>query len=229
MACEHSIDAGAYALDALDGAEAAAFREHLRDCAACRVEVGRLQVVVDTLPIAVEQISPPAGLRDRIMRDVHSEAALLGGARSDAAAAPERRRWWRPAKLRPAIAIGLACALLAVGIGAGIALNDGSNSSRVIAAAAPRGASATLHITGTRAALELRHMPSPPPGDVYQVWFVKQGDKPIPTHTLFNVRSDGRATVQIEEPVDGVRQIMVTAEPSGHQRSPDVARETGLA
>jgi hypothetical protein len=52
------------------------------------------------------------------------------------------------------------------------------------------------------------------------VWFVKADGKPQPTHTLFNVRDDGRANVQIDESVDGVKQIMVSAEPSGGSTAP---------
>jgi hypothetical protein len=52
------------------------------------------------------------------------------------------------------------------------------------------------------------------------VWLVRGKGAPIPTHTLFNVRRDGRATVQIEEPVDGVDQVLVTAEPDGGSMAP---------
>ena len=58
-------------------------------------------------------------------------------------------------------------------------------------------------------------MPAPPEGRVYQVWLKRDGAAPEPTHTLFNVRSDGRAIVRITEPVDDADQLLVTAEPSG--------------
>jgi hypothetical protein len=58
-------------------------------------------------------------------------------------------------------------------------------------------------------------MPAPPAGRVYQVWLKRDGEAPQPTHTLFNVRNDGQATVRISEPVKDADQLLVTAEPSG--------------
>ncbi|MCW3017648.1 MAG: hypothetical protein JWO02_4740 [Solirubrobacterales bacterium] len=223
--CEHSTDAGAYALYALDESEASAFAEHLHTCAECRREVEHARAAADALPLAVAQVAPPPALRERIMRDVRSEAELLraSGPQADRVATrPRRAAWWHPAALRPVTAAAVACVLLAIGIGAGVTLRrDGAPTTRTISAqvTAP-GARATLRVTGHRAALAVEHMPSPPPGEAYQVWLVKGHGRPKPTHTLFTVRNDGRATVQIDEPVVGVDQILVTAEPSGGSTAP---------
>jgi anti-sigma-K factor RskA len=222
--CEHQIDAGAYALSALDDAEAATFREHLHTCAVCRDEVEQLQMAVDTLPIVAEQIAPPPALRDRIMRDVRSEAELLraAGPEADRVPAPRpRSRWRRLIAARSLAGAGLAGGLAAVAIAVAVtAGGDGTSTRTVSANVAATGASAAVHVTGDHAALALEHMPSPRAGAVYQVWFVKGDGKPQPTHTLFDVRSDGRANVQIDEPVDGVRQILVSSEPSGGSTAP---------
>lgn len=226
MSCERGIDAGAYALHALTDEEAADFAAHMRTCDECRHEVEHLQMVADTLPIAAPQFAPPPELRDRIMREVRSEAQLLQATGPELDRAHEQRRaprWWHRVTLRPVVAVAASCALIALGIGAGIVLQggDGGPSTRTLSAqvTAP-GARAALRVTGDHAALQVDGMPSPEDGNVYQVWFVKGDGRPIPTHTLFNVRDDGHANVQIDESIKGVDKILVTAEPSGGSTQP---------
>lgn len=230
--CEHGADIGAYLLNALPQEECDRFLAHMQSCGACRSEVAQLQVVVDTLPMAAPQLAPPPDLKDRIMRVVDSEAELLraAGPEADRVAAPapaRTRRWWSPGLgVRPAFAGGIATVLLAVGVAGGALLNSGSDSppkARDVVAhvAAPR-ARAVVSLQGGRATLHLTNLPSAPSGRVYQVWFMRKGSAvPVPTHTLFNVRtSDGRAVVPIEESVADVDQVLVTDEPDGGSRRP---------
>ena len=83
---EHSDDAAAYVLGALEPNEAARFREHLETCAACREEVAALGQVVDALPIAAPQHPVPRRLRRRVLRAVREDAKGPSGA------APLRQR-----------------------------------------------------------------------------------------------------------------------------------------
>jgi anti-sigma factor RsiW len=80
MSCDHGIDAGAYALEALEPQDAADYARHLDDCAACQREVWRMRHVVDALALAAPTVSPPAQLRARIMREVYGQAELLRAA-----------------------------------------------------------------------------------------------------------------------------------------------------
>lgn len=228
--CPRGIDAGAYVLEALTSEEGRAYAAHLPECDHCRLEVEDLRLVVDTLPIAAPQASPPAALKSRIMAVVNAESELLHAAgseadRAPAAAAKARRRRWLPAfspSLRPAFAGALACVLLAMGVVGGIAVQgkDAGPQTRTLAAWAKGPAQAQLKVTGDNASLEVTDMPSLSAGRVYQVWFDRGDGQLRPTHTLFNVRSDGRAKVAIEEPVRGVKKILVTAEPSGGALAP---------
>ena len=59
--------AGAYALDALDAAERAAFEQHLPTCAECQQLVADGRLVADALALTVTPMEPPAALRNRIM------------------------------------------------------------------------------------------------------------------------------------------------------------------
>jgi len=226
--CPRGIDAGAYVLNALDPDERRSFTEHIETCGHCHHEIDDLRLVVDTLPIAVAQATPPVALKSRIMAVVNAESELLRAAgpaadRGRVAKAPRRLRL--PAifanPLRPAFAGLLACALLSLGVVGGLVLQGtGEPNTRTLAAWAKGPAEARLTVTGENASLQLTGMKSPPRGQVYQVWLDRGDGQLHPTHTLFNVRSDGRAKVAIDESVAGVERILVTAEPSGGSLAP---------
>ena len=65
-------------------------------------------------------------------------------------------------------------------------------------------------------------MPKPVPGKVYEVWLKRSG-KPQPTDALFTVSSAGTATVGVPGSLNGVKAVMVTAEPDGGSRVPTSA------
>ena len=54
---------GAYAVDAVDDVERAAFERHLLDCQTCRLELASLREAA-VLLAAVEQVEPPVRLRE---------------------------------------------------------------------------------------------------------------------------------------------------------------------
>ncbi|WP_372789874.1 anti-sigma factor domain-containing protein [Paraconexibacter sp.] len=224
--CDRAEDAGAYVLRALSEDERVAFAAHLETCAACRAEVEELQIVADQLPMAAPQLVPPPELRHRLMSVVESEAELLRAAGPEAdrpAPAPHDMRlrdrvWWPSWLVSPGFAAALAACLVLAGVGAGLLVSgggDGPGPVRTVQAevTAP-GARATVAVQDGKATLRVTGLPAAPNGRVYQVWLMREGT-PEPTHTLFSVRPDGRAVVNIDEKVDGVEQILVTAEPSG--------------
>ena len=81
----------------------------------------------------------------------------------------------------------------------------------------------SLAVTEDSGELRVRNLPSAKNGRVYQVWFQSGEDDPKPTHTLFNVRRDGQAEVQISESLEGVDRVLVTAEPDGGSTTPSGA------
>ena len=62
-------------------------------------------------------------------------------------------------------------------------------------------------------------MPPSAPGHVYEVWINREGPAE-PADALFTVGAAGRAKVALPRSVAGVRQIMVTSEPSGGSPAP---------
>ncbi|GAA3449048.1 anti-sigma factor [Dactylosporangium matsuzakiense] len=62
---------GAYALDAVDDIERAAFERHLRDCESCTTEVAELRETTAWLAQPVAE-APPPRMRDAVLARVHS-------------------------------------------------------------------------------------------------------------------------------------------------------------
>jgi anti-sigma-K factor RskA len=233
-ACARRDDAGSYVLHALPDDEHERFEAHLATCADCRREVADLQVAADTLPLAAVQVGPPPELRDRIMSIVRSEAELLAAAgeggdeptAAPAARAPRARRRWS-LSLRPLPAAMAASALVAAGVIGGIVLT-GADDTRTVTgtvqiASAPA-ARASLQLSDDATKLQVRRMPAPPAGKVYQVWLKRPNQDPAPTTALFRTDSSGSADVEIQRGrLKGVDQVLVTAEPDGGSMKPTSA------
>jgi len=225
--CPRRDDTGAYVLRALPEEERADFAAHLEGCAICQAAVEELQIIADQLPMAAPQMAPPPELRNRIMAVVESEAALLRAAGPGADDVPRPRRlrdrfWWPSWLVPPGIAAAVTSCVLLVGVGAGVLLSgdDGPGTVRTLTAQnAPAGSEASVAVQDGRATLVVRNMPAAPAGRVYQVWLKRAGGLE-PTHTLFTVRPDGRAQVEVDEGIEGADELLVTAEPSGGSTVP---------
>lgn len=61
------------ALDALDASDARAIEEHLDSCALCRAELIELKDAAGLLAYAAPTAEPGAELRDRILKNIHSQ------------------------------------------------------------------------------------------------------------------------------------------------------------
>jgi anti-sigma-K factor RskA len=220
---------GAYLLGALDEAERAAFEEHLAGCPACREEVDLLRPATQVLPISVDALEPPPGLKARIMAEVEREASLLAAAGPDAdrVPAPARRRLrlssLRVPRLVPA---AVAAMLLIVGVAIGVGATQlGSQHERTVEAtvtdpAKAPGAGARIEVGEDGVVIVAHNLPAPPSGRVYQVWLKRPGHAPEPTSALFTPSRDGTATASVPGEMDGVAQVLVTDEPDGGSRTP---------
>jgi anti-sigma-K factor RskA len=224
--CSQLVDAAAYVLGALEQDELERYREHLRGCAECRAEVTELQLVVDELPSSVPRVRAPDSLRERILTNVRSEAAVLHAA-GHAADRPQRARRRRPLPDRPSalFAGGFAAAVAAVAIVLAIALSGGTSTheriSRGVVTAGVSGASATLHIRDEHGDLTVAHMPQPGSGRIYEVWLVRHDStEPAPTSALFGVTHEGSGAVDVPADLHDVQQVLVTSEPLGGSAHP---------
>lgn len=84
---------GAYALDALDDLERAAFTRHLRDCEPCRAEAAELQETVTRLADGAWSVPPPP-LRENVLAEIAKtrQIAPAGPEQPRRAPAPRRLR-----------------------------------------------------------------------------------------------------------------------------------------
>lgn len=206
-------DAAAYVLGALTETEHVAFLEHLSSCAVCREEVAALATVAAALPAAAPSRAAPPALKERVMAEVHAAARELR-------ASPLGETARRDRSARARVLVPLAAALSVIAVALAIVLSGGGSATRVVRAEVlAAGASGYVRISGSHAELNLRGMPQPSHGRVYELW-IKRGGGPEPTDALFTVGSGGRASVGVPGGVAGVRVLMVTSEPLGGSPAP---------
>jgi hypothetical protein len=220
--CHHTEDAAAWTLSALDDAQATEFATHLAGCGDCQAEVDQLNPAAQVLGMATPQVSPPDALRDRIMATVTAEAELLRAAGAEAdrpvARAKSRRRFFP--QIRPAFAAGVACVLIALGVAAGLVFDGGGSDTptKTFQAKASGAMTGVATVDDDHVTLHLDGMKQPPKGRLYQVWLRRDG-KVVPTDTLF-APAGGKATVTVDQSLDGADLVMITDEKMGGSEVP---------
>ncbi|MFB9924141.1 anti-sigma factor domain-containing protein [Amycolatopsis halotolerans] len=214
---------GAYALDAVTGAERAHFEQHLLVCGTCAQEVRELREVATRMGVAAT-VQPDQGLRTAVLAEV-------------AATRQTRPLDPGPRSRRTRIAVALFAAAAAVGgIVAGVALSEHPAPTAPVAAGsadvrqAPdantftsRGAGGTLTATVSRSlgkvSVALDGMPSLDARHAYQVWLIGPGG----AHSAGLLRpGSGPAPLVGALPPDTDR-IGVTVEPAGGSPRPTTA------
>lgn len=219
---------GAYAVDALDDLERAAFERHLAECPECRAEVASLREAAGTLA-ETTALEPPAALRDRVLAGIATTRPL-----PPEVPAPVSLDSRRPRR-RFNLLVAAAAAVLAVGGGAVLWQQPWQESSSqqqsaveaVLSAADARrssldfdgGAKATLVHSDSvgRAVLVTEKMPPPPPGKVYQVWLDQPG-KGMVSAGLMPVREDQQ--VLLSGDAATATGAGITVEPEGGSPEP---------
>jgi anti-sigma-K factor RskA len=201
-------DAAAYALGALEPAEAGAFERHMESCAVCRDEVAAFALVANALPLAAPQHEASRALRRRVMREVAREPRETAPAR--------RRRQFLIAMPRP-VATGFAVALAAAALAVGIDLGTGGGGGNHVIRA--NVGSAELQVSDGHGQLVVAHLARPAAGRIYELWIQHGSSAPAPS-TLFSVDSRGTADVGVPGSLHDVSRVLVTNEPAGGSRVP---------
>jgi anti-sigma-K factor RskA len=217
----------AWVLGALDADEAASTRVHVEGCATCQQTVARLRRAAAALPLEVDEISPPARLRERVY------VAAAAARASTVPSAPARKRvvpargGWKPVasiqmgRLRTLLAVATLLVALLIGLAAGNVV--GRNSVPPVPAqvaryqlvghgtlAGARGTVINLKVEGV-ALVDFSGLPPLAKGKVYQVWLITPGGHPD-SAAVFVPDSNGGKVVLVGLPLNGYSQIAVTAE-----------------
>ncbi len=220
----------AWVMGALDREEADAVQAHVEGCASCRETVARLQRAVGALPLAVEEVAPPARLRERIL----VAAAASGG--SAAAPSRVRKRVAAPARINPfaplfnRLPVYAAAAAVIVALVAGVVAGELAGRQTTPPSQVTRftlsghqslaGAKATvidLKSDGL-ALVDFSGLPALGQGRVYEVWLITSGGRPDPA-AVFVPDSNGSKVVLVNRALQGYVQMAITDEagPDGSQ------------
>jgi anti-sigma-K factor RskA len=232
----HSL-AGAYALDALDGAELKRFERHLRHCEACDSEVRRLAQTATALAMATAA-EPPAGLRERVLAAVAVTSQLPpvtapDPRRLNPRAAPWSSRWYP--RLATAVAV-VAVAVAAVLGGLQVATQHQLDSvqahsqqitavltapdARIASAPTTNGATATVVVSRAERKIIFvsSGLPELPAAKAYELWLLgPAGARPA---GLLPPPSGGKTAPVLASGLETGDKVGVTVEPSGGTSAP---------
>jgi hypothetical protein len=207
-------DLVAFTLGALAPGEERAVEAHAPTCARCTRELEALVPAVAVLGESVEQLEPPPELRERVLAEVHADVARSAAEREPAPQRPPRRGW-RGLLMRPALAVGLAIVIAAVG-GYVIAGNGGGGGGEVGTTLAVQPGPAEPQIGGTLAVgenssmLDLHGLAQLRGREVYQVW-VAEGQSLKPSSN-FVPDAGGRAMTAVDGQLSPGTKVMLTKE-----------------
>ena len=153
----HDLTA-AYALDALDPEEAAAYERHLSQCEECREQLAELNETAAALAFGAVAPAPPERLRASILDAAAAERSNV---------VPLLRRRW--------VGRGLAVAAAAVAcvvVGLAVSLSQSSTTHFATMSVSRDVSGVTImHVTG---------LPAAPDGKTYEAWVIPPGHSPRP-------------------------------------------------
>jgi anti-sigma-K factor RskA len=181
----HDLTA-AYALDALDPAEAEAYERHLSQCEECREQLAQLSEGAAALAFEAVAPAPAPRLRAAILEQAAGERSNV---------APLVRRRWVTRGLAIAAA---AAACIAVGIGVSLSQSS-SNTSFAVSVINGK---ATIHVSG---------LPSLSSDKTYEAWIIPTPGKPRPAGLFRN----GTTSLRLHGTVPPHATVAVTRERAG--------------
>lgn len=217
----------AWVLGALEAEEAEAIRVHVEGCTSCTEMTVRLRRAVGALPLEVDEVAPPARLRERVLAAVAASrtptaAPIQMRPRAKQAAPTPRPLLLRLGARVPAYAAAAAVLLaLAIGVLAGSLANRGAPpvASNPVARftlvghqtlAGASGSVIDLKSDGI-VLIDFRGLPSLPTGKVYEVWLVTPSGHADPA-AVFVPDSNGGKVVLVSRPLTGYTVMAITTE-----------------
>lgn len=214
---------GAYALDALDDLERAAFERHLAECAECREEVASLREAAAMIA-ETTTAEPPAELRDRVLAGI----ATIRPLPPEVAPPTYRRRTTRFLVAAAAAAvIGVGGVVVAQQPWEGSSTVEVSLADQVLQASDAResklefkdGSTATVTHSDSlgRSVIVTDDMAAPPDGKVFQLWYDQPGEGMVSAGVM-PVQPD--LTYVLEGDATTATAVGITVEPEGGSPEP---------
>jgi anti-sigma-K factor RskA len=217
----------AWVLGALDADEAERMRVHAEGCATCSQTAARLRRAAVALPLEVEEVAPPARLRERVL------VAAAAARTSTVPTAPARKKiatpsaTWKPVatirmgRLATFAAAATVLLTLLVGLVAGDLVGRKSVSPppaqvaryTLVGHGALAGAHGTvidLKSDGVTL-VDFSGLPPLAKGKVYEVWLITRGGHPD-AGAVFVPDSNGAKVVLVNLPLNGYSTMAVTME-----------------
>src|SRR6202165_5146686 len=186
----------AWVLDAVDADEVDIVRTHIEGCPICREAALRLGRTVAALPLDVEEVEPPARLRERILTAAAASRDVTAAPARPSAPIKERMRTPKPRVvsnaprgLMPVYAAAAAVLFaLLVGVVAGDLIGRGAPAPPSVARsvlaghdglAAAKGNVINLRSDGV-ALVDFSGLPQLDSGKVYEVWLITASGRADP-------------------------------------------------
>jgi hypothetical protein len=218
--------AGLAALDVLEGDELALFERHAAGCERCRLMVRLDRQALAGVALGAPEMDPSADFRARLLQRAADEIATqqpqqragrppLTSHANDAVRGEQpvelRPRglpanvvpWWRRSSRLSALAAVFALAIVTAGA---FTYENQAVATYPLSGSAPGNATVIIRRSGA-AELELRGVPDPGPGFVYEAWVIPAGQKPVAAGTT----SRGDATVPLPGDLRGAT-VAITKE-----------------
>jgi anti-sigma factor RsiW len=233
--------AGAYALDAVNDIERAAFDRHLAECPSCAQELAELRATVARLT-DLDVAVPPAGLRQSVLAEAARTRQAPPGSRATERARPRGWRTWAAA----------AAAAIVIAAGGGVVgyaiSNQHSGANSVLSAQQVQNAKVAAILTAPDATVHVQtvgggkisvivspslnqgvalvaNMPAVPSTQSYQLWLI-HGAQPVNAGAMAGGQLGG--TVLLTG-VRGADEFGVSLEKAGGAATPTVPLVTSFA
>jgi anti-sigma-K factor RskA len=218
ISCEQADEMlAALAMNRLDREDEAEMTAHLAGCRRHDAELAEFRALAGALPAAVEELTPPAGLRSSLLDAFEREAAPQRAARGPVR--EERPRGGFLAWLStPRFAYGLAAALAVavIGLAAWNVSLQSKDEGVLVRTIEQQGMSLkVLYFKDRQLAVLDVVMPALPPNRTYQAWKIDAAGQPVSLGLL----SD-KGAFAFHTDLAGAQAIAISVEPPGGSAQP---------
>jgi anti-sigma-K factor RskA len=218
MSCDEADDlAGAWALEALEPAEADAVARHLETCDRPHPELRDAGGVGSVLAAALDPIEPSAALRDRVMGTIASQPRT--GTVTPLRPRAERREWIPRVVAGLAVAAAVVLAVWAGGLRSELADRD-AQLRQLAQAVSTGGASYRVEgdvgggilVSGDEAAIFVADLEPAGEGMLYEMWLFDANGVPVPAGTFEPGSDDPLVVAPLDLPLEGFTAFAITRE-----------------